>query len=77
MSVTIALAQTPLLRSFRFSTAISCYGFFSPWRREVGIGVIFPGMKAVFDRMSIGMTSIPIAIRADPGDVSDAREGEL
>jgi len=77
MSVTMAMAQTPLLRSFRFSTAISRCRFFSPWRRGVGIDAIFPGVKAVFDRMSIGTTSIPIAIRADPDDVSGAREGEL
>ena len=28
----------------------------------VALGAVFPGVKAVFDRMSIGTTSIPIAV---------------
>ena len=46
----------------RFSIVISHYGFFSRWPLGVALGAIFPGMKAAFDRMSVGTTSIPIAI---------------
>jgi hypothetical protein len=60
------MAQTPLLRRLSFLDRYLTLRIFSPWRRRIGIGAIFPGVKAVFDRMSIGMTSIPIAIRADP-----------
>jgi ACR3 family arsenite transporter len=62
MGATMSMAQTPLLRRLSFLDRYLTLWIFLAMTTGVGIGAIFPGVKAVFDRMSIGTTSIPIAI---------------
>jgi ACR3 family arsenite transporter len=62
MSATMPMAQTPVLRRLSFLDRYLTLWIFLAMAVGVGIGAVFPGVKTVFDRMSIGTTSIPIAI---------------
>jgi arsenite transporter len=62
MSATISVAQTPVLRRLSFLDRYLPLWIFLAMAAGMAIGAIFPGVKAVFDRISIGTTSVPIAI---------------
>ena len=62
MSATMSMAQTSVLRRLSFLDRYLTLWIFLSMAIGVGIGAVFPGVKAAFDRLSIGTTSIPIAI---------------
>jgi arsenite transporter len=62
MSGRVAVAQAPILRRLSFFDRYLTGWIFLAMALGVGIGATFPGTKALFDRMSVGTTSIPIAI---------------
>ena len=62
MSATMSMAQTSVLRRLSFFDRYLTLWIFLSMAIGVGIGAVFPGVKAAFDRLSIGTTSIPIAI---------------
>src|SRR6202050_5487129 len=62
MSATLSIAQTPLLRRVSYLERYLSLWIFLAMAAGVAIGAIFPGVKSSFDRMSVGTTSIPIAI---------------
>ena len=43
----------------------------------VVLGWLVPGVVPFLDRFSIGTTSIPIAVRVDPDDVSALHQGPV
>src|SRR5271155_2039746 len=62
MGATMSLPQTPVLRRLSFFDRYLTVWIFLGMAAGVAIGAVFPGVKAAFDRMSVGTTSIPIAI---------------
>src|ERR1700728_4597624 len=62
MSATISIAQTPALRRLSFLDRYLTLWIFLAMVAGIALGAIFPGVKTAFDRMSVGTTSIPIAI---------------
>jgi len=62
MSASLTLANAPATRRLSFLDRYLTVWIFLAMVPGVGIGAIFPGVKGAFDRLSIGTTSIPIAI---------------
>ena len=62
MSASLTLANAPATRRLSFLDRYLTVWIFLAMVAGVGIGAIFPGVKGAFDRLSIGTTSIPIAI---------------
>ncbi len=62
MSATLTLADTPPLRSLSFLDRYLTPWIFLAMAAGVMLGNTFPGVKAAFDRLSIGTTSVPIAV---------------
>ena len=58
----IAAAQAPIVRRLSFLDRYLTLWIFLAMALGVAIGDLFPGVKAAFDRVSIGTTSIPIAL---------------
>jgi arsenite transporter len=62
MSATIAAVPTPILRRLSFLDRYLTVWIFLAMALGVALGALFPGMKTIFDRLSVGTTSIPIAV---------------
>jgi ACR3 family arsenite transporter len=62
MSATATMAQVPILRRLSFLDRYLTVWIFLAMGSGVAIGSLFPGVKTAFGRMSVGTTSIPIAI---------------
>jgi arsenite transporter len=58
----MSIAQTPVLRRLSFLDRYLTLWIFLAMASGVALGAVFPGIKPAFDRMSIGTTSVPIAI---------------
>lgn len=62
MSATATMAQVPTLRRLSFLDRYLTLWIFLAMGAGVVIGSVFPGIKTGFDRLSVGATSIPIAV---------------
>ena len=62
MSATMTASPMPVLRRLNFFDRYLTLWIFLAMALGVALGNIFPGIKTAFDRMSVGTTSIPIAI---------------
>ncbi len=61
-ATTMAAAETPLLSRLSFLDRYLTLWIFLAMGAGVALGALFPGIKTVFDRMSVETTSIPIAL---------------
>jgi arsenite transporter len=62
MSSTIAAVPAPILRRLSFLDRYLTVWIFLAMALGVTLGALFPGMKTIFGRLSVGTTSIPIAV---------------
>jgi len=62
MSASLTLANAPTARRLSFLDRYLTLWIFLAMAAGVAIGALFRGVKAAFDSMSVGTTSIPIAI---------------
>ena len=61
MGATLSITPTPGSRRLSFLDRYFTLWIFLAMAAGVALGAIFPGVKAAFDRMSVGTTSVPIA----------------
>ncbi len=62
MSATMTMAPTPVLRRLSFLDRYLTLWIFMAMAAGIVLGAAAPGVRTIFDRLSVGTTSIPIAI---------------